>query len=306
MFYIRGMAYTGAVGSKFSDDHSKYTIRRMKKRTGCDTIEIVLGAFQDHFNSTTIQYEHAYAVPDDEFIKMADFIKSLQLKMILKPVINCMDGTPRGLIGPREGEDHEFWKQWFESYSKYLLHIANLAEEVGCDMIVIGAELVSTENEVDLWKQLIKNIREVYKGLITYSAESYQEDHVTWWNEVDVISASGYYALDSIDEQFKKIKRLTTQYKKPFFFTEVGCKSCVGASKAPNEWCLHSEVSLEEQANYYDVFLNYCKNADYIQGLVIWNWPYKIYPEEMAKLDKSYAIYGKPACDILKNTWTLL
>lgn len=303
MFYIRGIAYTGAVGSKFSDDHSKYTVSRMKKRTGCDTIEIVLGAFQDKYNSTTIQYQHAYAVPDDEFIKMAEYFKSLHLKLILKPVINCMDGTPRSLIGPNGEDIDQFWTEWFQSYTEYLLHVASLAEEVGCDMIVIGAELVGSEREVDLWKQLIQKVRSIYKGLITYSAESYYEDHITWWNDVDVISSSGYYGIDSIEAQFEKIKKLTALYKKPFFFSEVGCKSCKGASLSPNEWCMHNEVSLEEQAQYFETFLNLCKAADYIQGLVIWNWPYRLYPQEMAMLDKSYAIYGKPACDILKNTW---
>ena len=43
-------------------------------------------------------------------------------------------------------------------------------------------------------------------GLITYNADKYQEDHVTWWDAVDVISSSGYYPIDEWENQLDRIE----------------------------------------------------------------------------------------------------
>lgn len=43
-----------------------------------------------------------------------------------------------------------------------------------------------------------------YHGLVSYNTDKYQEDHVSWWDYVDMISPSGYYPkLPSASEAWK-------------------------------------------------------------------------------------------------------
>ena len=57
------------------------------------------------------------------------------------------------------------------------------------------------------WRALIAEVRAVYDGLVTYNCDKYQEDHVGWWDAVDVISSSGYYPVDDWENQLDRIER---------------------------------------------------------------------------------------------------
>ncbi len=81
---------------------------------------------------------------------------------------------------------------------EFILHAARLAEAEGCEMLCIGCEMVRADGQEAHWRALIADVREVYTGLVTYNCDKYQEDHVTWWDAVDVISSSGYYPIDSV------------------------------------------------------------------------------------------------------------
>ena len=43
-----------------------------------------------------------------------------------------------------------------------------------------------------------------------------QEDHVSWWDCVDVISSSGYYPIDQWEQELDRIEKQVLKYKKPF------------------------------------------------------------------------------------------
>ena len=71
----------------------------------------------------------------------------------------------------------------------------------------------------------LKVPRSVYDGIVTYNCDKYQEDHVGWWDAVDVISSSGYYPVDDWENQLDRIEPVVAASGKPFFFMEAGCRS---------------------------------------------------------------------------------
>ena len=81
-------------------------------------------------------------------------------------------------------------------------------------------------------RALIEEVRGVYSGLITYNCDKYQEDHVTWWDAVDVISSSGYYRSGDWRNQLDRIEGVVAREGKPFFFMEAGCPSREGSANA--------------------------------------------------------------------------
>lgn len=104
------------------------------------------------------------------------------------------------------------------------------------------------------WKKLIKSVREVYKGKLTYAAnfDNYQE--VAFWKQLDFIGINAYFSLrnanssyennDELKEQlkdgwesvFSNIESYTIKRKlkdKPLLFTELGYISRENATIEP-------------------------------------------------------------------------
>lgn len=109
-----------------------------------------------------------------------------------------------------------------------------------------------------------------YYGLMSYNTDKYQEDHVSWWDCVDVISSSGYYPIDQWEQELDRIEKTVLKYKKPFFFAEVGCMSREGSGMIPNNWGLQGELRLEEQCEWYRAMFEACKKRPWLRGFALW------------------------------------
>ena len=225
--------------------------------------------------STDIPFRDTPTVTDDEITWAIREAKRLGMKVVLKPVVNCADGTWRAHIGFFDWDvpNEPSWSEWFASYREFILHAARIAEAEGCEMLCIGCEMVRADGQEAHWRRLVADVREVYGGLVTYNCDKYQEDHVTWWDAVDVISSSGYYPIDEWEQQLDRIERVVEASGKPFFFMEAGCPSRTGSAQLPNDWALPGEPSGAEQLTYYQAMFAACRNRPWVGGLMLWDWP---------------------------------
>ena len=278
----------------------------MKEETGSDTVIFALCALQDTAQSEVISYRGSHMPTDDELLEMISYAKSLGLRIILKPLVNCKNGTWRAHINffdvdvPGEPQ----WKNWFRSYTEYQLHYAKIAEKMNCEMLIIGCEMVQAQRIEEHWRNLIKQVRGIYSGLISYNTDKYQEEYVSWWDAVDVISSSGYYPVKDWDNQLDRIEKTIEKYNKPFFFAESGCPSRIGSSNIPNDWAHKGDISLYEQADYYSVMFKKVSQRSWIQGFGLWDWQSHLYLKEQGIYNKGYAVYGKPACDVIMQFYS--
>lgn len=247
--------------------------------------------------STGIPFDQEPTVTDDEIVWAIREAHSLGMKVCLKPVVNVADGTWRAHIGFFDWDvpNEPSWTQWFASYTDFLLHAARIAEAEGCEMLCIGCEMVRADGQEAHWRGLIAEVREVYSGPITYNCDKYQEDHVTWWDAVDVISSSGYYPIGTWEQHLDRIGSVVQAAGKPFFFMEAGCPSREGSALLPNDWNLAGAPSGQEQLDYYRVMLRACRERDWVRGLMLWDWPADLYPAADAAQNDDYCPYGKPA-----------
>lgn len=274
---------------------ARESLRLMKENTNASHVILAIVAEQDTPQSTTIHWESDQVLSDSEIITMAQYARDLGLKVILKPIVNVADGTWRAHIN---FFDHDVpcepkWSEWFASYTAFILHYAVIAEAIDAELFVIGCELVNSDRREAEWRQVIADVRKKYQGAITYNADKYQEDHVQWWDAVDVISSSGYYPLDSWETELDRIERVIDDYQKPFFFCEVGCPSREGSQFIPNDWGFQGPVSQEAQASWYQAMFAACKRRKWVAGYGLWDWKAKLYSEIDAGGDDDYALYGK-------------
>lgn len=275
--------------------------------TGANFITLVPNALQETPQSEEIDFTSDATISDEELISMIDYIHKKGLLVALKPTVNCKNGTWRAHINffDKDVPCEPKWGNWFRSYTEFQLHFAKLAKETGCEMFIAGCEMVQTDRRSEEWRELIAQIRTVYDGPVTYNADKYQEDNVTWWDCVDYICSSGYYPIDDWDRQLDRIEAVVEKFKKPFFFAECGCMSTHGAGKVPNDWTVRGEIDLQEQADWYKTMFEACRKRSFVQGFCLWDWAWKQYPLCKADANWGYDIYGKPAQQIVKKYYDM-
>ena len=304
MQFIKGVTFGPfAHRGSFENKEAFESLDNLKNRTGADFIILVPNGIQETPQSETISYTSEATMSDEELTAMIEYAHKIGLRVALKPTANCKNGTWRAHINFFDKDVHcePKWSNWFASYTDFQLHFAKLAEKTGCEMFIAGCEMVMSERRADEWRKLIADIKAVYSGPVSYNTDKYQEDNVTWWDCVDVISSSGYYPLKDWEQELDRIEAVVKKFNKPFFFAECGCMSTVGSSKVPNDWSVRGEVSLQEQEDWYKAMFTACKKRDWVEGFCLWDWAWKQYPECKAESHGGSDIYLKPAEKIVKE-----
>ena len=263
---------------------------------------IAFAAIQQTAQSTVINFSDARTVSDYEVRGAIRDAHSRGLMVCLKPVVNCDDGTWRAHIGffDEDVPGEPTWAQWFESYERFILHFARIAQEEGCELFCVGCEMVRADAREREWRELIAKVRAVYQGPITYNCDKYQEDRLRWWDAVDVMSSSGYYPEGGWGAQLERIERAVTAAGKPFFFMEAGCPSRAGSALHPNDWTLVGDPSLSEQERYFVEMFSECARHDWMRGFMLWDWPARLYSRAEASDNSDYCVFAKPAEEVVR------
>ncbi|MGN1180071.1 MAG: glycoside hydrolase family 113 [Suilimivivens sp.] len=308
MQFIKGVTF-----APFSHKGSLQTkealesLDNLKKNTGANFITLVPNGLQETPQSEEISYMNDANVSDEELIAMIQYAHKIDLQVALKPTVNCKNGAWRAYINFFDKDVHcePKWSNWFASYTAFQLHYAKIAEETGCEMFLAGCEMVMSQRREKEWRKLISDIKSVYSGPVSYNTDKYQEDTITWWDCVDVISSSGYYPTNDWEQELDRIEAVVNKFNKPFFFAECGCMSTQGSSKAPNDWRVHGDVDLKEQADWYTAMFEACKKRSWVGGFCLWDWAWKQYPASKAASNGGYDIYEKPAQAVVKKYYDM-
>lgn len=298
----------------FSPFSAKGTLEGAEPRKSIDTaieklhINSILfapEAVQKNAQSEDIDFSSGRTNSDKELIEIINYAHDKGLKVLLKPTLNCLDGTWRAHINffDKDVPCEPKWGNWFKSYTAFQSHFAEIAQKTGCEMFLPGCEMVNTDRREGEWRKLIDDLRQVYSGPISYNCDKYQEDNVTWWDVVDYISSSGYYPINDWDNQLDRIEKVVKKFNKPFFFAECGCMSTEGSSMIPNDWGLPGGINLNEQAEWYKEMFDKCSKRDFVGGFALWSWTGKLYDEAYAKEERYYDIYLKPAMEVVANEY---
>jgi hypothetical protein len=304
MEFIHGVTFGSfAPKGSFKTAAAKESLERMIERTGANFVIFVPAGIQENAQSEEIDYTGRWTLGEDELSQMIHYAKSKGLKVALKPTVNCKDGTWRAHINFFDNEVHcePKWSNWFHSYTAFQLCFAQIAEKTGCDMFIAGCEMVMAQRREAEWRKLIGDIKEVYSGPVSYNTDKYQEEHVNWWDCLDVISSSGYYPIEDWEKELDRIEAVVRKYQKPFFFAEAGCMSVKGSPQVPNDWSLKGDIDLQGQARWYKEMFEKTERREWVRGFGLWDWAWRQYHIEDADKDTGYDIYGKPAEAVVKE-----
>jgi len=282
----------------------RHSLEAMALSTGCNAVILPVCAWQDHPWSTRVDSLSPDVMSAEDVRRVCGEARKLGLKVILKAMVNCRDGAWRAYI---HFMDHPVktepsWADWFAGWDAHVLRVAEMAAENAADMFCIGCEMVSADPREEEWRSLIERVRKVYAGPLTYNCDKYQEDRVTWWDAVDVISSSGYYPLEDIDQELQRIEAVARAANRPFLFMECGCPSRQGSEHRPNDWNYGGETSMEAQRRWYQAFTEALLRFPFVRGCGWWDWPAsRLYPEFAGEDNNGYCTWGKPANQTLHD-----
>lgn len=204
------------------------------------------------------------------------------LKVMVKPHV----WMQRGWIGDFNLESETEWVLWETDYAAYLMRFVQIAAEENAEMICIGTEYKSAvKQRPDFWRKLIKDIRAVYKGKLTYCANWDDYADVSFWDDLDYVGISAYFPLSNaqtpkvsdLEKAWqpikKQLKKFSEKVGKPILFTEYGYRSMDQA--AWRSWEQENQerpINYQAQANAYEaLYKTFWKEAWFAGGFA-WKW----------------------------------
>lgn len=290
---------------------------QMLKEHNYDWITLVPFADQEDYDSPDLRYywgdRTSLIQRDSMYHDQIHIAHAAGLKVFLKPHIWMHDasaGKWRSDIYPSSEEN---WLIWQQHYQEFIMSYAKIAADNDVELFCIGTELsrLSVEKP-EFWTSLIKEVRKVYKGKLTYAANWYEEyEHIVFWKELDFIGVQAYFPLVDNHEptvaQLSKawsryiptLENLSRTYDRQVLFTEMGYKSTTDSAIRPWEWIeypinTNKIYSSETQANCYQAFFDTLWNNDWLAGVHIWQLRSDFDPnKEINNLD--FTPQGKPA-----------
>ncbi len=279
---------------------------------GVEWVCLVSTWFQDRCESTKI-YPLKEKTPSDESILFAiEKLHDLNLKVMLKPHLDVIEsgGKWRGEIGCDNPAD---WQAWFSSYTDFILHYARMAEQKNVQMFCIGTELTNaTISQPALWRDLIRKVREIYAGQITYAANWYEGyDYITFWDALDYAGVDAYFPLVGPAEPTKEqlvqiwkdwlemLKVWQKQIDKPVIFTEIGYKSSAEANDEPWKHLPAGRVDLQLQADCYEALLETFYDEPWFYGIYWWYWG--VNPNMGGKFHRGFTPQNKLAQEVIRQ-----
>ncbi len=236
-----------------------------------------------------------------------------KVKLMIKPQIWVWKGEFTGNIAMKSEEN---WKILEDSYSEFILTYAKTAQELEAAVFCIGTELENfVKNRPVFWKRLIKDIRKIYKGKLTYAANWDEFKRVPFWAQLDYIGIDAYFplsdkkspALKDFEKGWlshkKEIQRVRERVNKPVLFTEYGYRSVDynGVEPWKSDRVIES-VNLEAQKNATQAIYNQFWNEDWFAGGFIWKWFHK-HDEVGGEKNNRFTPQNKPTEKLLKKLY---
>lgn len=310
---FRGVSYPAWSADEYTYPSSDVSLYRLKT-TGANYVALIVTQYMDTGTSNTIYADSVKTPTDESVIHAIEDIRFYGMKVLLKPHVDCKDGTWRGAIDPSDKEG------WFSSYSNFINHYAEIAQNNGVELLCVGTEFKSLSSSAyqSNWSDVISGVRGIYTGSITYAANWDEYKNVSFWDLVDYAGIDAYFPLSdlqspSMDDLVTgwyaysgtygthnwvgEIENWQASVGKQVIFTEIGYRSIDYAAKEPWSWTGTGTYNGEVQANCYEAAFEVFGGKPWFAGMFWWDWLTD--PNAGGIGNTDYTPQNKPAQDIL-------
>ena len=183
-------------------------------------------------------------------------------------------------------EDAAAWDRFFADYRAFIVDQARFAEARQLPLFSIGVEYKRTLGHEARWRSIIEDVRRVYRGPITYSANWDEVEHVPFWDALDLIGVQFYFPLSagpepSVSELVKAwdapLARLAALSKahrgREVVLTEIGYARSRLAAKEPWRPDLDaSDPAVALRSRLMAAAFTRLAGAPHLRGAFWWKW----------------------------------
>ena len=321
-----GMTWGFAARSGFfASDEARKNVDDMAA-LGIRWIVLTPNVWQEQYSSTRQFADFEKSIPDFELMDIIDYIHRKGLRVQLRPMLECHDGT--GRHGVIVGDDWErvagkprgYCSKWFASMRARNVWYARLAERTKCEMYCLDSEFDRFIWKSSEWKAVIAAVRKVYSGPITSSHtihcgdfdwEKVVADKTHWFYDLDVLSVSDYTAarprgdteelsvtamMKNLEPHRDLLRRIAKLYGKPMMFGECGCGPRRFQASSPSGCNMGQPADPQEQATYYEAFIRTFKDESWCCGFYWWRWNAHTLAESSADASAALSAPGVSFC----------
>jgi hypothetical protein len=239
------------------------------------------------------------------------------LRVFLVPHLWVESGGWRALIDPGSEAG---WARWAEAYRAFLLTWAEVAREGEVEMLSVGVELRSwvTTRHAASMLAIIDDVRRVYPGLLTYSANWDDVEDTLVFGALDLIGINAFYPLADHAGASRaelaaggrrvaaKIEAFARLMERPVVLTEIGYTTRADPAVKPWEWPdgmtgVHADEPAQAEA--YRALIAPFLDARWCAGFFVW----RLYadPDDVSQeAEWGFSPRGKQAELVLRDAFT--
>lgn len=288
---------------------------------------------QEAYYSSRIYQDFEHTPADEEISTWVKAAQEAGIKVMLKPIVEPLDGTWRGIIVPPAdagvfgSERPNYRSKWTASLKRMLVHYASIAEKCGVDMFCLGSEYHRVQGWNKEWLEVLSLVREQYTGPVINEFVPHDlherklyESIGEWWQELDYLGYSVYPSSDKMDPSvddfviaMEKERQVVVDLHKtfglPIVLAETGCRSAASAGASAAGYTAESNFDGEVQARYAEALMQVFGAEPSCRGLYWWKWD-----EHQADCrpnyytdpngDQGFTILGKPAAATLSRAFS--
>lgn len=230
------------------------------------------------------QQWHTVAMPSVDLEHWSDVNSDFKLAMYQQVNPEMLDGGIEDFFNSGAKSD-EWWEQFLDTLYDFYMFYAVEAEKNGIELIrlpdtFMGETLNMFSNQEqakmfdDFMNQMIDDMEEVYSGKIYSSIEIFNnfDYYWTYLERMDYLSNKFWYSVIDIEASLESFRYHLEIYKEesetygvPFFVDQLAFFS--------------EELTIEDDyefyiSRYYDEMFNEINKHDWIEGVVIFGYPY--------------------------------
>lgn len=275
----------GAALGLFSEDPAWSYVDMIDemREAGVSHVAVVVPYYMKNIRAVEIYAHPRHSMPMSTVERTIADIRDRGMEVFLFPILRMEDDGFRGALKPANLDT------FFKSYTDFILMWARLAEKLDIPLMSVGSELSTMEVHADRWRALIAQVRQVYRGKLTYSTNWDHYFNVTFFDALDYAGLTGYFELQdkqgdisqrpevaelvhSWRQVYVRLMRWQHRVQKPLLFTEVGYLSQEGAAARPWEEGAQRPIDLELQRRLYEAFARVWDGEPRLVGNYFWNW----------------------------------
>ncbi len=311
--FHRGMVY--GIFGRSGDAFHRENMDAMAA-LGVDSVQLVVPRSMRTVRDSSLSPDDPHVTPSRESLEQAvAAARARGMRLFLFPIIYVHELTDedwRGTLAPADPE------AWWVDYTVFILEEARWAASRGIEILSVGSELCSLEGETDRWRELVRQVRAVYPGLVTYSANWDHLDVMAFADALDLLGMNAYFEVgrdrpgDARAEAptvaglaarwepiLDGVERWSRRHGKPVLVTEVGYPSRAGATLDPWNHLGEGAVDVAAQEQGYRAFILAWSRRPWLAGVYFYLWW-----DDPAEGGRGYTPRGKPAAGTLRRWYT--